>query len=505
MASTAHGAGGVLLGMPGAGAGIPRPARSAVGRAGADRHPAALHADTHLVGRRRPGGLPHQHRRVHRGRPLAAAALGVSGTRRHADQRSGGRRRRAGFRVAARGARIGGHRPASVDPGQPGLRLVRVVLGGAGTRRRWGARGVGGRGGVADGDGVRPDGARPDGRAGPRGRHRDLQRRRQAALRPPRCRFQSAGRQDRARWAGPQHVHQGRAGRGRPGLHRRTAAAAGEDRHGQGVGAGREPVGAGLAARRGLAGTVRAAGAGDRRPRREAPARRGGVAGRRPGRRRDRRAPAGRAANGAVRGSHGRAAQPWGAQLRRRLRGHPAHRADAVVHRLALRGLDRPAATHRPGWLEFPTPALDPPLRLRACLRRRRLAARRHPGAQRAVLPPAACGGAATATGRAAGGRLAAARRAGRLGAAGRAQGGRQPAGRRQRAAGPTRRGGAAIGANDRSRHPGHHRLRAGQGRRPPAGRPAGNAARNGKGAQVVHRPARLSGRHRAGPARRGR
>lgn len=290
-----------------------------------------------------------------------------------------------------------------------------------------------------------------------------------------------------------------------PGLHRRTAAAAGEDRHGQGVGAGREPVGAGLAARRGLAGTVRAAGAGDRRPRREAPARRGGVAGRRPGRRRDRRAPAGRAANGAVRGSHGRAAQPWGAQLRRRLRGHPAHRADAVVHRLALRGLDRPAATHRPGWLEFPTPALDPPLRLRACLRRRRLAARRHPGAQRAVLPPAACGGAATATGRAAGGRLAAARRAGRLGAAGRAQGGRQPAGSRQRAAGPTRRGGAAIGANDRSRHPGHHRLRAGQGRRPPAGRPAGNAARNGKGAQVVHRPARLSGRHRAGPARRGR
>lgn len=282
-------------------------------------------------------------------------------------------------------------------------------------------------------------------------------------------------------------------------------AAAGEDRHGQGVGAGREPVGAGLAARRGLAGTVRAAGAGDRRPRREAPARRGGVAGRRPGRRRDRRAPAGRAANGAVRGSHGRAAQPWGAQLRRRLRGHPAHRADAVVHRLALRGLDRPAATHRPGWLEFPTPALDPPLRLRACLRRRRLAARRHPGAQRAVLPPAACGGAATATGRAAGGRLAAARRAGRLGAAGRAQGGRQPAGSRQRAAGPTRRGGAAIGANDRSRHPGHHRLRAGQGRRPPAGRPAGNAARNGKGAQVVHRPARLSGRHRAGPARRGR
>lgn len=233
--------------------------------------------------------------------------------------------------------------------------------------------------------------------------------------------------------------------------------------------------------------------------------RRGGVAGRRPGRRRDRRAPAGRAANGAVRGSHGRAAQPWGAQLRRRLRGHPAHRADAVVHRLALRGLDRPAATHRPGWLEFPTPALDPPLRLRACLRRRRLAARRHPGAQRAVLPPAACGGAATATGRAAGGRLAAARRAGRLGAAGRAQGGRQPAGSRQRAAGPTRRGGAAIGANDRSRHPGHHRLRAGQGRRPPAGRPAVNAARNGKGAQVVHRPARLSGRHRAGPARRGR
>ncbi len=111
VASTAHGAGGVLLGMPGAGAGIPRPARSAVGRAGADRHPAALHADTHLVGRRRPGGLPHQHRRVHRGRPLAAAALAVSGTRRHADQRSGDA-------VVGRGFALLHEGPESVDTAQ---------------------------------------------------------------------------------------------------------------------------------------------------------------------------------------------------------------------------------------------------------------------------------------------------------------------------------------------------------------------------------------------------
>ena len=61
---------------------------------------------------------------------------------------------------------------------------------------------------------VRPAGARPDGRAGPRRRHGHLQRRRQAALRPPRRRLQPARRADRAGRADPQRLHQSRAGPG---------------------------------------------------------------------------------------------------------------------------------------------------------------------------------------------------------------------------------------------------------------------------------------------------
>ncbi len=72
-------------------------------------------------------------------RPAGAAALAVSGTRRHAGQRGRRRRHRARFRVAALYRCIG---PRSVDTartpvdaGQPGVRLVRVVLGGADPRR----------------------------------------------------------------------------------------------------------------------------------------------------------------------------------------------------------------------------------------------------------------------------------------------------------------------------------------------------------------------------------
>ena len=136
-----------------------------------------------------------------------------------------------------------------------------------------------------------------------------------------------------------------------------------------------------------------AAGAGDRRPRRETAcgAAIASVA--------DDLAdaeivvtPAGPVGGGALRSAHRRAAQPRGAQLRRRHRRHPAHRADAVLHRLAVRRLDRRTAPHRARRLELPTAALDTRFRLRAGLRRRRLAARRDPGPQRAVLPPAARG-----------------------------------------------------------------------------------------------------------------
>ena len=76
-----------------------------------------------------------------------------------------------------------------------------------------------------------------------------------------------------------------------------------------------------------------------------------------------------------LRAAHRRAAQPRRAQFRRRNRRHPAHRADAVVHRLAVRHLDRRAAPHRARRLELPAAALDARLRLRAGLRRRGLAA----------------------------------------------------------------------------------------------------------------------------------
>ena len=118
---------------------------------------------------------------------------------------------------------------------------------------------------------------------------------------------------------------------------------------------------------------------------------RGRVGGRRPRRRRDLRRPTGAVGAGAVRAADRRGAQPRGAELRRRHRRHPAHVADAVVHRLAVRGVDGPAAaSHRTRRLELPAAALDPHVRLRAGLRRRRLAIGGRPCPQRGVLAPAA-------------------------------------------------------------------------------------------------------------------
>ena len=137
-----------------------------------------------------------------------------------------------------------------------------------------------------------------------------------------------------------------------------------------------------------------------------------------------------------LRSPHRRGAQPRDARLRSRFRRHAAHVVDAVVHRLAVRYLDRPAASHRAGRLELPVAALDAHLRLRAGLRRRRLAAGGHPRPQRGVLASAAC-----RRRKHQGGRriarvgIAAGDRARRQGGARRTQGRGQPAGRRQRPA----------------------------------------------------------------------
>ena len=92
-----------------------------------------------------------------------------------------------------------------------------------------------------------------------------------------------------------------------------------------------------------------------------------------------------------VRCANRRGAQPRGTQLRRRHRRHTAHGADAIVHRVAVRRVDGPAATpHRTRRLQLSTAALDPHLRLRRGHRRRRLAIGRRSRPQRGVLAPAA-------------------------------------------------------------------------------------------------------------------
>ena len=309
----------------------------------------------------------------------------------------GRRRRGTRFRVAAqRSLRpIGGHRRAPVDAGQPGLQLVRAVLGGPGARRTIRrAGGVGGRGRVARPRRCRGPLARDlmvalvragvtatcSGADKPRYGHLDVD------SNLPDTRIALGG-------PDPQRLHQSRAGAGRSGLHR-------ENSTGSWPTTGRArvwvPAATPLAA-------VWVPGA-DLRDVRALPVlvidgrdeknlRRGDRVGdRRPRRRRDPVVdPARPVGNANAFEARTVALLNRGVpELRRRDRRHPAHRADALLHRLAVRRLDRRAAPHRARRLELPTSALDTRFRLRAGLRGRRLAARRDPGPQCAVLPPAA-------------------------------------------------------------------------------------------------------------------
>ena len=124
--------------------------------------------------------------------------------------------------------------------------------------------------------------------------------------------------------------------------------------------------------------------------RRIGPGGRGGIRRRGPRRLRDRRRPGGAGSAGALRVVHRRGAQPRNTRIRRRFRWHPAHLADALVHRLAVGHLDRPATTHRTRRVQLSAAALDAHLRVRARLRQRRLAPGRYTGAQCGVLAPAA-------------------------------------------------------------------------------------------------------------------
>ena len=156
----------------------------------------------------------------------------------------------------------------------------------------------------------------------------------------------------------------------------------------QGLGARRGTAGDDLGARCGPAARSGAAGARHRQRRR--PRRRGCVGRRRPRRRRDLGRATGAVGAGALRAADRCGAEPRCAGLRRRHRRHPAHLADAFLHRLAVRRVDGPAAaSHRTRRLELPAAALDPHVRLRGGHRRRRLAlgGRSHP--QRGVLASA--------------------------------------------------------------------------------------------------------------------
>ena len=82
--------------------------------------------------------------------------------------------------------------------------------------------------------------------------------------------------------------------------------------------------------------------------------------------------------DGAYGGLHRRDPQPGDARLQRRGGRQPVPLAHAVVQRLAVRRLDRPAAAGDAGRSELPVPALEPPLRVRGRGRRRGLARWRH-------------------------------------------------------------------------------------------------------------------------------
>ena len=165
--------------------------------------------------------------------------------------------------IHERGSAVRGRlRRASVDAGQPGLRLVRAVVGRTGPQVGEKVRAVS----VAEvvTPTVSARGARPDGRARARRRHRDVQQRRQAAIRrsrpsTPTCRTRGSCSADPTRM-----IHCGGVRRRRPGVRRRAQAAAGRRRAPRGCGCRASVAGRRVGAGCGSARRARAAGAGDR-------------------------------------------------------------------------------------------------------------------------------------------------------------------------------------------------------------------------------------------------
>ncbi len=490
----------LLVGNVSGGAGLPQPAGPAAGRGGPDRGAAALHPDADAVARRRPGGLQHHDRRLHRRRPAAATALALPGAGRHAGQRGRRRRRRPRFRVTAR-SRLSNPSTPLITRGRWTTRRTA----GSGCRRRRGcavsrprrrrARGVGGRGGRAD---------RADGRRGWRAtswsRWCAPGSPRPAAAPTSRATENSAStrtcRTPASRWAGRGRTPSPK--RSWPPPIRPTRVEVERQLAETGQARVWVPAAAPLAAagsRRRPAGFAGAAGAGDRR-------RDDGDLGAAIASVADdlvdaeivvrQQAPVGPAA---LRAAHRRADQPRGARIRRRERRHPAHLADAVLHRLAVRRLDRPAAPHRARRLELPAAALDTHFRLRAGLRRGGLAPRRHPGPQCRIRPPAAGGdgrpgqvGGLPAAGSLLQIEPAGAVQLGALKAAG------NPLARRQRPAGGPRPSGYPAGGNSRQRHRRRGVLAAGHGVRAATGRPAGapcGAAARSPGCTATRSPRR--------------
>ncbi len=185
-----------------------------------------------------------------------------------------------------------------------------------------------------------------------------------ATLRGARSRLQPARRPDRPGRPGAQRLRRERAAGRRPGLRRAAARRARRPRRRPGLGARGPAARAGPGARRGPARGARPARA-DRR-------RRGPRRGDRRARRRPRRLDrGGRPAGRAGRPGHGAGgllggpAQPRHALIGRRGGRHPLHLADALVQRMAVRDLARPAAPHRARRLELRLAALEPHLPLR--------------------------------------------------------------------------------------------------------------------------------------------
>ena len=486
--------------------------RSALGErlvvARPDRRAAALHPDADAVARRRPRRLPHHHRRVHRRRPAAAAALAVPRAGRDAGQRGRRRRDRSRLRPDAR-PRLGA-RPWT--PRASRARWTTPPTAGSGCRRRCGSASATRVRAVSVAEVVSPD--RGDVGRWPRDLMVALVRAGvtatcssadKPAVRRPRRRLEPARRADRARRTRRERLHRSGSGRSRPGLHRGARAPARRRRRRTGVGPGRRAAGATLGARR-------------RPARRRARCRCSivaggdgldaavGRAGRRPRRRRDRRRPA-RAAAGSrpSRRAPSRVLNRGVPELRRRLRRHAAHVADAVVHRLAVGDVDRPAAPHRARRLQLPAAALDAHLRLRAWSPATATGATRGLPARSAEFshPLLGVAGSRDRRRRAAELGLAAGDRARRRGAARRAQGGGQPDGTRQR---QHRRPAGAVSRCGWSKRRGRQPTSSSRsGLRSVVGaaarRPAGAAATAEPGSRRAD-AARLRDRHRADPAR---